>query len=50
MIEQKVAETRLDRHLAAIVLASENGINIAKYATSDELAMIRGATPCANIG
>jgi len=44
MIEQKVAETRLDRHLAAIVLASENGINIAKHATSDELAVIRGAT------
>jgi len=44
MIEQKVAETHLDRHLAAIVLASENGIGIAKYATSDELAMIRGAT------
>jgi hypothetical protein len=44
MIEQKMAETHLDRHLAAIVLASENGIGIAKYATSDELAMIRGAT------
>jgi hypothetical protein len=42
MIERKVAETHLDRHLAAIVVASENQINIARYATSDELAAIRG--------
>jgi hypothetical protein len=45
LIQQKVAETHLDRHLAAIVLASENGIAIAKYATSEDLAMIRGALP-----
>jgi len=45
LIQQKVAETRLDRHLAAIVLASEHGIAIAKYASSEDLAMIRGTLP-----
>jgi len=43
MIARKVAERHLDRHLAAIVVAAENGISIAKYATSEELAIIRGA-------
>jgi hypothetical protein len=38
-----MAETHLDRHLAAIALASEHKINIAKYATSEDLATIRGA-------
>jgi hypothetical protein len=44
LIEQKMAETHLDRHLAAIALASEHGIGIAKYATSEDLATIRGAS------
>jgi hypothetical protein len=44
MIERKVAETHLDRHLAAIALASEHGIGIAKYATSEDLVTIRGAS------
>jgi hypothetical protein len=44
MIEDKVAETHLDRHLAAIVLASENGINISKFSTSEELSIIRGVS------
>jgi hypothetical protein len=45
LIERKMGETHLDRHLAAIALASEHGIGIAKYATSEELAVLRGATP-----
>ena len=44
LIERKMAETHLDRHLAAIALASEHGIGIAKYATSEDLATIRGAS------
>jgi len=43
LIEAKVGETHLERHLAAIVVASENKINIAKYASADDLAAIRGA-------
>lgn len=43
LIQRKVAQTHLDRHLAAIVVASEAGISISKYTTSDELATIRGA-------
>jgi len=43
LVERKMAETHLDRHLAAIVLASDYGIGIAKYATSEDLAIIRGA-------
>ncbi|MFA5803907.1 MAG: nucleotide-binding protein [Melioribacteraceae bacterium] len=34
-------ETHLPRHLAAIVLASERGINISKFASDDDLASIR---------
>lgn len=44
LIERKMAETHLDRHLAAIALASEYGIGIAKYATTEDLAIIRGAS------
>lgn len=49
LIERKMGETHLDRHLAAIALASEHGIGIAKYVTSEELAIIRGATPSRQI-
>jgi predicted nucleotide-binding protein len=42
MIADKASETLLDRHLAALVVASENGINIQKYSTPDERAQIRG--------
>lgn len=48
LIQEKVAETHLDRHLAAIVLASEHGMATAKYATSEDLATIRGADPQAS--
>jgi hypothetical protein len=41
-IQAKVAETRLDPHLAALLLASEHGIALSKYATSDDLASLRG--------
>ncbi len=44
LIARKMAETHLDRHLAAIALASEHGIGIAKYATSEDLATIRGVS------
>jgi predicted nucleotide-binding protein len=44
LIEAKVRETNLPRHLAAIAVASDHGINIARYATEDDLATIRHAT------
>jgi predicted nucleotide-binding protein len=43
IIASKASETLLDRHLAALVVASENGINIQKYSTADERAQIRGS-------
>jgi len=45
LIQQRVAETHLDRHLAAIDLASDHDIAIAKYATPEDLATIRGGLP-----
>jgi hypothetical protein len=43
LIQDKVSQTHLERRLAAIVLASENGISIEQYASKDDLATIRGA-------
>jgi predicted nucleotide-binding protein len=41
---QQIANHRvLDRHLAALVLASENGIGIQQFSTPEERAQIRGA-------
>lgn len=42
LIQRKVASTHLDRRLATIVLASENGISIQKYVVPEDLATIRG--------
>lgn len=44
LIDRKVRETHLPRPLAAIVLASERGINISKFATEEDLAKIRQPT------
>jgi predicted nucleotide-binding protein len=43
LIDRKVQETHLPRDLAAIALASERAINIARFATADQLAEIRQA-------
>lgn len=43
LIEQKTADTFLPRHLAAVALAGEHGVNISKYASPEDLAAIRGA-------
>src|SRR5579871_1889730 len=43
VIADKASETLLDRHLAAFVVASENGINVQKYSTPEERAQIRGS-------
>lgn len=43
IIADKASDTLLDRHLAALVVASENGINIQKYSTPEERAQIRGS-------
>lgn len=50
LIDATARARMLPRHLAAIALASERGINISKYAGDSELAVIRaagnaGATP-----
>ncbi|MPZ36927.1 MAG: DNA-binding protein [Rhizobiales bacterium] len=42
-IQRVAAETLLDRHLAALVLASRKGISINQYSTQQERAEIRGA-------
>lgn len=41
LIDEKVRETHLPRNLAAIVVASEHGINISPFATEEDLASIR---------
>lgn len=43
IIAKKASERLLDRHLAALVVASENGINIQRYSTADERAQIRSS-------
>lgn len=43
LIDRKVNQTHLPRHLAAIALASELGINISKFASEQDLADIRQA-------
>ncbi len=47
LVDEKVRETHLPRHLAAIALASERGINISRFATEDDLATIRQAATSA---
>lgn len=42
-IAEVSSRTMLDRNLAALVLASESGVNIHKYSTNEERAQIRGA-------
>jgi predicted nucleotide-binding protein len=44
MIEAKVRETSLPRPLAAIAVASDQGLNISRFASVDQLAEIRQAT------
>lgn len=41
IIDQKVRSSHLPRHLAAIAVASERGINISKFASDEDLASIR---------
>ena len=41
MIADKVRTAHLPRHLAAIAVAAEHGINISKFATPDDLSAIR---------
>jgi predicted nucleotide-binding protein len=41
LIQRKVSETHLPRHLAAVALASERGIGISRFASDEDLAAIR---------
>lgn len=43
LVSDKAIELMLPRHQAVIALAAENGINISKYATHDDLVAIRQA-------
>lgn len=43
-IERVTSETSLDRYHAAILLAMRNDINVNKYATPEDLAIIRGVS------
>lgn len=47
IIDEKVQESHLPRRLAAIVVASERGINISKYSSDEDLAAIRNAASTA---
>jgi len=47
MISKKVRQTALPRHLAAIALAADLGINISRFATEDELRELRLGTQVA---
>jgi predicted nucleotide-binding protein len=42
-IERRTREHSLPRHLAAISVAMDHGVNISRFATADDLAEIRGA-------
>ncbi len=42
IIADKASQTLLDRHLAALVVATENGINIHRFSTPEERAQLRG--------
>jgi hypothetical protein len=44
LIQEKVRITHLERHLAAVLVAEDYKLNIAKYASAQDLATIRGAT------
>lgn len=44
VIATKAQETLLPRHLAAVKLAAEHGINVSRMATAEELAEIRQAS------
>jgi len=43
IIADKVNATALPRHLAALQLAAEHGINISRFASDDDLAVLRQA-------
>ncbi len=43
LIEEKTRSSFLPRHLAAIALAAERGVNIAKFASHEDLDRIRSA-------
>jgi predicted nucleotide-binding protein len=42
IIDDKVRQSHLPRDLAAIAVASEHGVGISKFATEDQLAILRG--------
>lgn len=44
LIEEKTRSSFLPRHLAAIALAAERGVNIAKFASQEELERIRSTS------
>jgi len=49
LIEQRASANHFSRVLGALLLASENGISIQRYATEDQLAILRGAPRAAPV-
>jgi len=43
LIDEKVRTAHLPRHLAAISVAAERGVNISRFATAEDLAAMRNA-------
>ncbi|QQO33506.1 nucleotide-binding protein [Bradyrhizobium diazoefficiens] len=42
LIQQVASQHRVPRHLAALILAGDNGISFQKYATKEDLSELRG--------
>ncbi len=43
LIDEKVRTAHLPRHLAAVAVAAERGVNISRFASEDDLAAMRNA-------
>ncbi|MBZ5503584.1 MAG: nucleotide-binding protein [Acidobacteriia bacterium] len=43
-IDQTVRATRMPRHVAALIVASDAGVNISRFASESDLAMMRGVS------
>src|SRR6266487_1090455 len=47
LVDAKMRQTHLPRHLAAVALASERGISIGRFASEQDLAAMRQAAVAA---
>lgn len=50
LIQQVASQHRVPRHLAALILAGDNGISFQKYATKQDLSELRGQAASGHSG